>query len=148
MVAEIRAMSADWSLRPPVLRRPDLNRTDEVTVDFNSDGALQEINTHYEAVLIFLAQHCAGQAGKAAGFDTDSLARVDVRAGSIGKTGSQHSLQTRNFFIGYGGWTAIETDNVTDARRREHMHKILDGEAAKNVPGEERQVQGLNAIGP
>jgi hypothetical protein len=100
MVAEIRATSADWSLRPPVLRRPDLNRTDEVTVDFNSDGALQEINTHYEAVLIFLAQHCAGQAGKAAGFDTDSLARVDVRAGSIGKTGSQHSLQTRNFFIG------------------------------------------------
>jgi hypothetical protein len=138
MAAEIRARSADWSLRLPVVGRPDLNRTDEVTVDFNSDGALQKVDTHYEAVLIFLAQHGAGKAGKAPGFDSDGLAGVDVRARSIRKTGSQHSLQARNFFIGYGGWTAIETDNVTDARGRENMHEILHGEAAKNVSREER----------
>lgn len=119
-----------------------------IAVDFNGDRALEEIDAQDHAPGVAELEEDAFEAAQGAVVDIDVLADLEERPGIEGEAGSDHGADGGDFGFWDRGGVFAEADDPEDTWDGEDAELVVEGEAAENIAGEERELELLDAVGP
>ena len=130
--------------------RPWLSRTccDGIAVESDGDRTLEEFDGDDETVVVLDADDTAVQTGKRAGMDANRLALAQQGEGAEAAAGIEDAFESLDFGGRDGLGAVAEAHEADCAGDGNNFERGGRGEAAEEVAGEERAVDGFDAVGP
>jgi hypothetical protein len=125
------------------------HRAGPITIDFNRDGALQEVDGNNQPKDFIRAGYNAFEAGQRASFHVDARpnAKEGPRLGS--ETGTDYCADGFKLLLGDGEGSFSGADDADNAGSSQNGDETVVGvEAAKKIAGEKREIDALHPVCP
>src|ERR1017187_2400245 len=132
-------------------RRAGWRRTggdDEVPIDFHGGGAIQQLDAADDAVRGILAHQDAFHSGQGAVRYAHAFAGAQEGPRRDRQAGTDQSLHGVEFGFAHGGGLSAKAHDADDAGSGQHFEALFKTETAEDVAREQRELDGLSAIGP
>jgi hypothetical protein len=138
----------DWTSAGKRARTEAGSEADRLAVHLDGDRTLEEVDADDQPPGALALNENAFEAAEGAAIDVDAVSDLEEGPGGDGKAGGEHGPEGGDLAIrdGLGGLGA--THDGADAGSGLDQEAVAEGEAAKKVAGEEREMELLKTVGP